>query len=174
MKERDQTLVLIGLIMIFVVGALFFLMVGNSRGMYEGANVIGDTAGDTIEDLTSGELAVGVWVNSQRVTPNQHSIAEHGNDAWLATNCYNDHGTFMIMANRDGDFYFPCREEDGKTVRLTVWSREGTSNIFHMKSAYTPKGGNWAEIFKWLRDLHKATKASVPNDITLVIDGVIP
>lgn len=168
-SERGQSAVLVGLLLIFVVGIVFFALSSTLPGMKQGADTIA-------EELVNIEQVVSFHVNSQRIYPNKHSIESHGEfEATLATNCYNDHGTFMIMANKDGDFYFPCREEDGKTVRLTVWTRESsTSNVFHMKSAYTPMGGNWAKILRWLQNTHRATKASAPQDIILVIDGVIP
>jgi len=136
--------------------AAFGMMAANQRGVQAGAETIGNTIGDAIDDAAeepewrhiewqvANRTVVSFWVNQQRIYPNKHSIEEHAGVAWLATNCYYDHGAFMVMRSSiTGDFYLPCREEDG-TVRLTVWKRESaTSKRFHLESAYTPKDGVW-------------------------------
>lgn len=190
-SERGQAEVAIVLLLAIIALALLFMSIAaNQHGMQAGADTIGDAVGDAIDDPGAEEqewrniewqvqhgIVARFWVNQQRIYPNKHSIEEHAGDAWLATNCYNDHGAFMVMRSSiTGDFYLPCREEDG-TVRLTVWKRESaTSNRFHMESAYTPKNGIWKKIESWLRGYHKATKVknALPPDITLVIDGIIP
>jgi len=186
-SERDQGTLVFVLVIALVLGVVVLGFMSSLSGGYKtGADTLGNQVGDTIDNAAHEQelrnlewqfqngVLVGFWVNQQRITPNEHALEEHGADAWAATNCYNDHGAFMTMAN-GLDFYFPCREEDGKTVRLTVWRRESaTSNRFHMQSAYTPKGGDWSKILKWLDRTHRATKAPVPQDIILIIDGIIP
>lgn len=170
-----------------IIFAIAYLgLIANQGSITQGVDTIGNAVGNSIDNAAEEQewrniewqdlngTVVNFWVNNQRIYPNKHAKETHDVDAELSTNCYNDHGTFMTLANKNGDWYFPCREEDG-AVRLTVWKRESTtSNRFHMQSAYTPKDGNWARILEWLRNTHKATKASVPEDIVLVIDGVAP
>jgi hypothetical protein len=180
-SERGQAAVLVGLLLIFVLGIAFFALSSALPGMKEGA----DTIGNALDEMTEQEwqniewqvlngTVVSFWVNSQRFTPNKHSIETHGDDAWAATKCYNDHGAFLSMANKAGDWYLLCREEDN-TVRFTVWRRESAnSNRFHMINAYTPKNGVWKAIEFWLRNTHKATKATFPHDSIFIIDNIIP
>ena len=63
--------------------------------------------------------AVSAWVNNQRSPTNDHVVGQHGAEGVLAINCYNDHGAFFIQANKLGDWYFHCLEEDHRTVRTT-------------------------------------------------------
>lgn len=163
-SERGQSAVLVGLLLIFVVGAVFMMLVG-LPGMKQGADTIAEELADT-------NAVVSAHVNNQRIYPNKHAIENHGADAWAATNCYNDHGVFFIQANKKDDWYFHCLEEDNKTVRTTIWQRIG--NQFHFQTAYTKGDGTWTwtQIRTFFESKWSATKASFPSDGVLYIDDV--
>jgi hypothetical protein len=184
--EGGQGVLVFVLLGAIVVAVVYFGLLANQRSIAEGAEAIGDAVGNAIDDTAEEQewrnidwqvqhgTVVSFWVNHQRIWANKHSVSRHQDDAHKSAQCYNDHGAFMSLANNNLDFYLPCREEDG-TVRLTIWRRESaTSNRFHMVDAYTPKNGIWKNIEYWLRNTHKATKASFPKDALLVIDSVVP
>jgi hypothetical protein len=163
--ERGQSAVLVGLLLIFVVGAVFVLLAGGLPGMKEGADTIADS-------ITSGESYV-MWKGTQTLYPNQHAIASHGQDAYDSVDCYNRNGAFHVMSNADGDFNLLCRDDDD-LVRDVIVKRRGSSNIFDFINAYTPKGGNFARIKYWLENTWKCGKGTMPNEAVIVIDGVVP
>ena len=165
MKERAQSAVVVGLVLIFVIGATFMILAGGLPGIKAGADTIAD-------NLVSGETYV-MWKGSQTLHPNQHAIASHGQDAYDSVDCYNRNGAFHVMANADGDFNLLCRDDDG-TVRDVILKRRGNSNIFDFVNAYTPKGGNFPRIKTWLENTWKCGKGHMPNDALIVIDNVIP
>jgi hypothetical protein len=164
-SERGQSAVLVGLLLIFVVGAVFVLLAGGLPGMKEGADTIA-------EELVDINTVVSAHVNNQRIYPNKHAQDTHDVQAVLATNCYNDHGAFFIQANKNNDWYIHCLEENNRTVRTTIWKRIG--NKFEMKSAYTKGDGawSWTEIRTFFEKKWGATKATFPSDGVLYIDDV--
>jgi hypothetical protein len=164
-SERGQSAVLVGLLLIFVLGIAFFALSSALPGMKQGADTIA-------EELVDINTVVSAHVNNQRIYPNKHALDTHDVQAILATNCYNDHGAFFIQANKDGDWYFHCLEEDNKTVRTTIWTRIG--NQFHMQSAYTKGDGawSWTKIRTFFESKWGATKATFPSDGVLYIDNV--
>jgi hypothetical protein len=182
-SERGQgQMILVAIVALIAIAFLLAGMAANQHGMHAGANTIGNAVGEAIDDAQDQEwrnidwqilngTVVSFWVNQQRIHPNKHAIDSHDTEAIVATNCYNDHGTFMVLANRSDDWYFPCLEEDGKTVRLTIWKREG--NIFHLKSAYTKGDGAWSwnQLREFLQTKWGATKATFPSDGVLYIDN---
>jgi hypothetical protein len=164
-SERGQSAVLVGLLLIFVVGIVFFALSSTLPGMKKGADTIA-------EELVDTSTVVSVHVNNQRIHPNKHAQDTHDVQAVLATNCYNDHGAFFIQANKDGDWYFHCLEEDNKTVRTTIWTRIG--NQFHLKTAYIKGDGawSWSQIKAFFESKWGATRATFPSDGILYIDNV--
>ncbi|HJR80931.1 MAG TPA: hypothetical protein VJ821_12720 [Anaerolineales bacterium] len=165
-SERGQSAVLAGLLLIFVLGIAFFALSSALPGMKQGADTIA-------EELVDINMVVSAHVNNQRIYPNKHAKESHGEyEATLATNCYNDHGVFFIQANKKGDWYFHCMEEDNKTVRTTYWVKEG--NKFHMQSAYTKGDGawSWTQIKTFFEQKWGATRATFPSDGVLYIDSV--
>jgi len=165
---------------------LLIAMMANAPGIEKGADAIGNAVGDSIDDaarqqqeqeireidwqIANGALAT-FWVNNQRIPTNDHVVAQHGAEGVLAIHCYNDHGAFFIQANKSGDWYFHCMEEDNKTVRTTYWKKDG--NNFHLKSAYTKGDGawSWSQIRAYFENTWRATKATFPSNGTLYVDG---
>ena len=175
-SERGQAEIAIVLLLAVVaIGFLFFSMSANQRSMQQGAEVIGEAVGDTIDNITAEDLAVGWWVNQQKLMPNQHAVEIHGADAWLTTDCYNRNGTFRIYRVGNQEFHFLCRDDDG-SIRDIMFEREtNTSNRFHMKNAFTPQDyGIEKDVLRWLTKNKNAQQASVPNDIIIYIDGIAP
>jgi hypothetical protein len=175
-SERGQSLVLVAL-GIVALALLIAAMTGNLPGMKKGADTIGQSVGNQIDNLSTAEseidlgTVVSAWVNSQRIYPNDHAVKRHDAAAIAATNCYNDHGVFYIQANRSNDWYFHCLEEDRQTVRTTIWKRVG--NRFEMESAYTKGDGywSWSQIKSFFETKWGATRAAFPADGVLYIDG---
>lgn len=185
-SERGQGLVEIVLILslVFIAALTIMAMTGNLQGMKRGADTIGNAAGSSIDKAAEEQewrnldwqiangTVVTAWLNNQRIYPNKPAKDSHGEyEATLSTNCYNDHGVFFIQANKQGDWYFHCLEEDNKTVRTTYWTKEG--NKFHMQSAYTKGDGawSWSQIRTFFESKWGATKAEFPPDGVLYIDG---
>jgi hypothetical protein len=172
--ERGQSLVLVALGLV-ALALLIMAVTGNLPGMKKGADAIGESVANSLENTSEPEIDLGTvmsaWVNNQRIYPNKHAVDRHDVDAVTATNCYNDHGVFYIQANRSNDWYFHCLEEDRQTVRTTIWKRDG--NIFHMESAYTKGDGawSWAKIKSFFENKWGATRATFPPDGVLYIDG---
>lgn len=164
-SERGQAAVVAGLLLIFVLGIAFFALSSALPGMKQGADTIA-------EELVDINTVVSAHVNNQRIYPNKHAQDAHDVQALLATECYNDHGAFFIMANKDNDWYFHCLEEDNRTVRTTFWKRIG--NQFHLKTAYTKGDGawSWSQIKAFFENEWRATRATFPSDGVLYIDKV--
>ena len=178
-------LVFVGILALVGIAVLMLMMAGNQRGMQAGAQTIGNAVGNAIDDAAyqqyqqemqnldwqvSNGTVVSAWVNNQRIYPNEHSLLRHDAAAMQAINCYNDHGTFLVMKNKRNDWYFNCLEEDGKTVRWTIWKQVGKK--FFMKTAYTKGDGSWTwnQIRTFLEREWGATKATFPSDGILYID----
>jgi hypothetical protein len=169
-SERGQSLVLIALAVVGIA-ALIAIFTGNLPGMKKGADAIGESVGGQIDDLSTPVNVMSYWVNNQRIYPNEHARNRHDVEADKATNCYNDHGAYFIQANKQDDWYIHCLEEDGRTVRTTIWKRVG--NQFHMQSAYTKADGNWSwgQIKTYFENTWGASKATFPADGVLYIDN---
>lgn len=176
---------------LFGLGIAVFLLIAlmaSAPGIEKGADAIGDAVGHTIDDaarqqqeqeirdidwqIANGALAT-FWVNNQRIPTSDHVVARHGAEGVLAINCYNDHGAFFIQANKQGNWYFHCMEEDNKTVRTTIWKRIG--NQFHLESAYTKGDGawTWTQIRTFFESKWGAGKATFPADGVMYVDGAI-
>jgi hypothetical protein len=183
-SERGQAVLAVVLLLGLIVLAIYFgLMATNQRQMKAGADAIGNMAGNAIDEAArqkqddidwqvANGTVVSFWVNNQRIPTTDHAIARHGAEGVVAIQCYNDHGAFFIQANRKGDWYIHCLEEDGKTVRTTFWQRVG--NQFHLESAYTKGDGawSWSQIRTFFESKWGATKATFPADGVLYVDGV--
>lgn len=185
-SERGQGLVEIVLILSLVLIAALTMMAltANLEGMKRGANTLGNAAGNIIDKAAEDQewrnldwqiangAVVSAWVNNQRIPTTDHIIANHGAAGVEAINCYNDHGVFFIQANKPGDWYFHCLEEDNRTVRTTIWQRVG--NEFHLETAYTKGDGawSWAQVRTFFENKWGATKAKFPIDGVLYVDGV--
>jgi hypothetical protein len=181
-SERGQAVLPLALLGLIAFAIVYFGLLANQGNITQGAEAIGDAAGEMI-DAYEQELrnidwqmlhgtVVSAWVNNQRIHPNKHAVESHGEyQASLATNCYNDHGVFFIQANKAGDWYLHCLEEDGFTVRTTFWTKDG--NKFHMQSAYTKGDGawSWTQIRTFFENKWGATGAKFPSDGVLYIDG---
>jgi len=173
-SKRGQALIVLALIGIAVL--LFAAgMTANLPGMKKGADTIGETVGDSIDNITAEDLAVSWWVNKQKLMPNKHAVEMHGADAWRSTDCYNRNGTFRIYRVGNQEFHFLCRDDDG-SIRDIMFEREtNTSSRFHMKNAFTPQDyGIEKDVLRWLTKNKNAQQASVPNDIIIYIDGIAP
>jgi hypothetical protein len=176
-SERGQAAVLVVLGLV-VVALLILAVTGNLPGMKKGADAFGESVGSQIDNLTATEpeidlgTVMSAWVNNQRIYPNEHARKRHDVEADKATNCYNDHGAFFVQANKQGDWYFHCLEEDSRTVRTTIWKRVG--NQFHLQSAYTKGDGtwSWSQIKAFFENTWGASKATFPVDGVLYIDHV--
>lgn|GEM_PF-3179370 len=179
MKERGQTLVLVGLIMIFVVAALFFLMSGNSRGMYEGANAIGDAIDDAMEPsfdynaendlytLQTADLAM------MALTANKHALERHGADALATVDCWNRNGTWRVYREGNTIFHMLCQDDDGSIRDIILERRSNTSNQFDMRSAYSPRDGVKQAVLDRLRGLKaELHMKGLPQDMEIFVDGV--
>ena len=188
-SERGQRqMIFIAIVALIVIAFLLAGMAANQRGMQQGANTIGDAVGNTIDNAFATETdqdrlnlewqlangtVVSAWVNNQRIPANPRAIEHHtSGGAVEAIKCYNDHGVFFIQANKKGDWYFHCLEEDGKTVRTTFWQRVGKQ--FHLQTAYTKGDGawSWSQIRTFFETKWGATKAVFPSDGVLYVDGV--
>lgn len=174
-SERGQAA--LGIVLIVAVFVIAFLLIGmaaNQRGMQAGAEVIGESVGEAIDDITAAELAVSFWVNSQRnIVPNKHAIERHGADAWATVDCYNRNGTFHIMSKKNGEFHLLCRDDDGSVRDMILKRRSPDSGEFDFVNAFTPKRGVFRDVLNWLiRD--RAGKASMPDNVVIYVDGVIP
>jgi hypothetical protein len=172
-SERGQAVIPLALLGLIVFAVVYFGLLANQRNIAQGAEAIGDAAGEMIDAYEQNGTVVSAWVNNQRLPANPKAIEHHtSGGAEQAIQCYNDHGVFFIQANRAGDWYFHCMEEDGRTVRTTFWTRIG--NQFHLKTAYTKGDGawSWTEIRTFFESKWGATKAAFPSDGVLFVDGV--
>jgi hypothetical protein len=149
-------------------------MAVHAPDLKKGTNTIGETVGDDVNIIGAEDLAVSWWVNQQRLTPNKHAVEMHSADAWRATDCYNRNGTWRIYRVGNQEFHFLCRDDDD-SIRDTIWKRRtNTSREFDMVNAFTPQeNGIEKEVLRWL-SRKQAQQASVPNDIILFIDGIVP
>ena len=181
--ERGQAEMAIVLILAVVaIAALFGMMAANQRGMQSGAETIGDAASDAIDNAAHdqdfenqvwiAQNAVGFWVNQQKLTPNKHSVERHGADAWAATNCYNNNGTFQIWRVGDTEFHMLCKDSNGSIFDIILRRWTNTSKEFDLTTCFRKEKG-LRDALQWLIN-KRAVQASLPNDITIFIDGVAP
>lgn len=178
MQTKGQSAVLFALILLLVLGAVFMAMAGALPGMKSGADELGADIANYLEssqevqnEVWIAQNSVAAWINQQRFVPNKHAVEQHGADAWAATNCYNNNGTFQIYSV-GFDHHFLCAEQDG-TIRDVIFAKDGNTKNFHMKSAFTPKDGVLSRVVQWLKN-KGAVRATVPQDAVFYIDGMIP
>jgi hypothetical protein len=181
--ERGQGVLVLVLLGAIVAAVMYFGLIVNAPGMQAGADTIGDAVGDAIdntsrpgiEDLVwQGQNAISFWVNQQKLTPNKHSIERHGADAWAATNCYNNNGTFQIWRLGNTEFHMLCKETDGVTIFDIVLRRwTNNSREFDFRTCFRKEKG-LADAIRWLRNKGAMENVKLPNDIIIYIDGVAP
>jgi hypothetical protein len=172
-SERGQSSVLAGLLLIFVVGAVFMLLAG-LPGMKKGAKTIGESVAEGLqptEDLTIN-THLSAFLPSRSLYPNNHAIQNHGDDAWKATDCYNRNGYFHVVKTKFDNIHFLCQDNDG-SVRDIILKQRGNSNIFDFDNAYTPKDGTYREVLKYVNGKKGAGKFAVPENAQVYIDGVL-
>jgi hypothetical protein len=180
-SERGQSAVLFGLLLILVIGAAVLAFSGSLPGMKEGADTIGESMAEGIEnavvpidDLTIEGLTF-FWVNSQKLTPNAHALQNHADTAWQTTECYNNNGAFAMWRIGNREFHLLCLDDDGFTVRNIMLERESnTSNRFHMKNAFTRDDPSRAAVEVWLKGKRGEQVMRIPKDMIIIIDNIIP
>ena len=181
MKERDQALVLVGLVLIFVVGTVFMLLAG-SPSMKQGADTIGESVANGVEDALAPtadpniELGINTylsaWLPSRNIYPNKHAVERHGDDAWRTTDCYNRNGYFHVVKTKFDNIHFLCQDDDG-SVRDMILKQRGNSNVFDFDNAFTPKDGTLKAVLDYVNRKIGAGKFTVPENAQVYIDGVL-
>lgn len=183
-SERGQAEWALALILVGVVVAAIYMLLlsGNQRQMQAGADAIGETMGDAIDDATwdqefenlvwEAENAVYAWKGTQSITPSKHAIERHGADAWLATNCYNNNGAFHVMKTSFDGIHLLC--DDKGTIRDVIVKQRGKTNEFDFETAFTPKDGTLRNVLQWLRGKVGAGKFTMPENSVIYVDGVAP
>ena len=183
-SERGQAAVVVGLLLIFVVGAIFMVLVG-LPGMKQGADAIGDSVAEGVEAMLAVspdpniELDIqnvtSFWVNSQRnIRPNTHSIERHGADAWATTDCYNRNGAFAVYRVSSTEFHLLCKDNDGSIRDLILRRWSNNSKEFEVKNAFTPTPNNWTSIKAWLDGKRAELLMRGFKEIIIYVDGLIP
>jgi hypothetical protein len=185
-SERGQAAVLV-VLGIIVVAILFLGMAGNMPGMKQGA----DTIAESITDGSSGNgeieylvmqaeqsLAVHARIGTQPLSPNKHSVNRHREDAWAATNCYNNFGFFQMWQTKSEfgstkDLHGLCADTNG-TVYDIIFRQRDASNEYDLVTALKPKNGILKNIIYWLKGKPGATVVNPPTNATVYIDGVAP
>ena len=180
-SERGQPS--LGIIFMLGVLALAFFFIGmaaNQRGMQAGAEVIGESMAEGIENMHSTvEIDIATvtsfWVNSQRnIVPNKHSIERHGADAWATTDCYNRNGTFAVYRANNREFHLLCKDDDGSIRDLMLERWSNNSKEFEVKNAFTPTPNNWTSIKAWLDGKRAELVMRGFKEIIIYVDGLIP
>jgi hypothetical protein len=175
-SERGQAA--LGIVLVVAVFAIAFLLIGmaaNQRGMQAGAEVMGESLGEAIDNVTAPELAASFWVNSQRnIVPNKHSIERHGADAWATTDCYNRNGTFAVYRVNNREFHLLCKDDDGSIRDLMLQRWLNNSKEFEVKNAFTPTPNNWTSIKAWLDGKRAELVMRGFKEIIIYVDGLIP
>jgi hypothetical protein len=182
-SEHGQAAAAIALLLAILALALLLAgMAASQRGMQAGAEAIGNAAGNAIDSapwdpgledqVRTAESAAGFRVNQQKLVPNRHSVERHGADAWAATNCYNNNGTFQVWRVGSREFHLLCRESDGSLFDIILRRRTNGSPEFDLTTCFRKEKG-LRDALQWLMN-KRAAKASVPGDITIYIDGVAP
>jgi hypothetical protein len=181
-SERGNSNVLFALLAVFVLGLAFMGIASSLPGMKAGADTIGNAAGDAIDNTTHdqdlenmvwiAQNATAFWVNQQKLFPNKHSIERHGADAWAATTCYNNNGTFQIWRVGNDEFHMLCKDIDGSIFDIILRRWSNTSKDFDFTSCFRKEKG-LRDALRWLAG-KRATNASLPEGITIYIDGVVP
>jgi hypothetical protein len=185
-SERGQgVLVFVGLAALVAV-ILMLMMAGNQRNMQEGAETIGETVGDAIDNATrdqdfenpvwQAQNAVAAHVGTQRaLKPNQHAIDHHGNDAWATVDCYNRNGTFHVMRTMvDGNPRFHLLCNDNGTIRDMILKQRGNNpNEFEIENAFTPQDGSLRKVLEWIGRKTGAIKFKMPENSVIYSDGVL-
>ncbi|HKY54981.1 MAG TPA: hypothetical protein VJM08_11775 [Anaerolineales bacterium] len=179
MKEHSQPLGLVGLVMIFVIAAFFFLMASNLQNMHEGANTIGEVIDNAIESsfdynaendlhtLEAADLAM------MALTANKHAIERHGADALTTVECWNRNGTWRVYREGNTIFHMLCQDDDGSIRDIILERRSNTSNHFDMRSAYTPRDGVKQAVLDRLSGLKaELHRKGLPQDMEIFVDGV--
>jgi hypothetical protein len=180
MKQQGQIAVVFALVLIVVLAVAFMGIAGSMVGMKTGADAIGETMGDAIDNATydqefenlvwQAQNAVAAHVGAQRaLQPNQHAIAEHGNEAWAAVDCYNRNGTMHVMQTLDDGIHLLCND-NGKIHDVIVKQR-GNTKEFDMKTAFTPKRGVLRDVLDWIRRKPGASKFTMPENSVIYVDG---
>ena len=141
-----------------------------------GAEVIGESVGEAIDDVNAAELAASFWVNSQKLYPNKHAIERHGADAWAATNCYNNNGFFQMWQVKNSfggwDLHGLCQDQD-KLVYDIILRRDGKTNRYNFITAFKPKGGFLKAVINYIKLGQKGEQVSPPSDILIYVDDVL-
>ena len=186
-KERGQSVAVFAVIILFIAvfGYLAITTMG-SKGYQDGADVIGETVGEAIEGVTSepsdadvesfiasADSAVKFWLNSQKLTPNTHSVERHGADAWAATNCYNNNGFFQWWRMGNDEFHGLCKEKDGSIYDVIFKRRSNTSREFDLRTCFKPDRQILKNLTNWFKNTKGGQSVSPPNDILIYVDDVI-
>lgn len=178
--ERGQAAVLFGLLLILVIGAAILAFSSGLPGMKEGADTIGESMAEGIENMhPTVEIDIAAvasfWVNSQRnIVPNKHSIERHGADAWATTDCYNRNGTFAVYRVNNREFHLLCKDDDGSIRDLMLERWSNNSKEFEVKNAFTPTPNNWTSIKAWLDGKRAELVMRGFKEIIIYVDGLIP
>ncbi len=168
----------ITLIVIIFIGITILLytasMATNLHGLRKGTDTIGETVGNTIDNITAEETAMTWWVNNQRnLVPNKHAVESHGADSWVTVDCYNRNGTFHVMSKKNGEFHLLCRDNDGKIRDMILQRRSSTSGEFDLVNAFTPKDGTFKNVIDWIVR-NGGSKGTMPDNAVIYIDGIAP
>jgi hypothetical protein len=158
-SERGQAA--LGIVLIVAVFEIAFLLLGmaaHQRGIQAGAEVIGESVGEAIETYTYDQEIENIiwqvqngivshfWVSQQKLRPNKHAIETHGDDAWAATNCYNNNGAIQMWMINPFEFHLLCQENDGTVRDIILGRNDSTSNRYFLKNAFTPKDGTLKRV----------------------------
>lgn len=181
----------LGIVLIVAVLAIAFLLIGmaaNQHGMQAGAEAIGESVGEAIENYTFDHEIENIvwhvqngvishfWVSQQKLYPNKHAIETHGDDAWAATNCYNNNGAIQMWMINPFEFHLLCQENDGTVRDIILGRNNSTSNRYFLKNAFTPKDGTLKRVLYWIEGRGNAVTQldPPPTNIIISIDKAIP
>lgn len=172
-SERGQgEMAIVILLAIVAIALLFIGMAANQRGMQAGANVIGDTVGNAIDNAAAVETYVA-WKGTQMLQPNKHAVERHGADAWAAVDCYNRNGAFHVMSTRFDGIHLLCKDDDG-SIRDVILKQRGKTNEFDFDNAFTPQNGKLQQVLEWIGRKTGAGKFTMPENSVIYIDDIAP
>ena len=87
-----------------------------------------------------------------------------------ARNCLEQHGTGPIYRETNGNtFHFLCQSDSGQWFDVVTEKEDDTH--FTETSAYSPKGGIWEDILKWLGKVPRVASefTEIPKETPVTI-----
>ena len=99
--------------------------------------------------ILAGLLILAALASTRVVMGGKHGDL-HFAEADQARNCLKNYGAWKIYKEPGGAvFHFLCKYPGDETI-YDVIVRKVSEGLFEEKTAFSPKGGNWQAIQKWL------------------------